>query len=103
METVQEAIARILPVLDECEVAKYKANGWNNIQPDAWHSKERKKFIALDCGSSGAFLIEKKTGEIYNIQGYGRPDHNKKRKADIGNILTVDPKVLWSKRWNYLR
>jgi hypothetical protein len=71
---------------------------------DHWHiKKEGKKFIYLDCGGSGAFLIEKATGELYNIKAYGVPDYNKKQKADIGNVLTVDPKVLHTKRWNYLR
>ena len=53
--------------------------------------------------TSGAFLVEKTTGEIYNIKAYGVPDHNKKAKANLGNITTVDPAVLHSKRYNYLR
>jgi len=71
---------------------------------DQWHiKKEGRKFIYLNCGSSGAFLIEKATGELYNIKGYGVPDYNKKQKADIGNLETVDPAILHTKRYNYLR
>lgn len=54
-------------------------------------------------GTCGCWLVEISTGELYNIQGYGVPDHNKKRKATIGNVWTVDAEYLWSKRWNPLR
>jgi hypothetical protein len=71
--------------------------------PPTWYAKERNKYTAIDCGGSGAFLLEKETGELFNIKGYGVPDHNKKRKANLGNIATVDAETLWRKRWNYLR
>ena len=64
---------------------------------------DRRKFVAINIGSSGAWMVEKATGEIFNIKGYGIPDYNKKRKADIGNIATVDPEAMHGKRWNYLR
>jgi hypothetical protein len=48
-------------------------------------------------------MVERSTGELFNIRGYGKIDRNKKAKADIGNIQTVDPRELLSKRWNYLR
>ena len=101
-ETLHDAITRVLAGLNEAEQRKHDANGYT-FKRDEWHAKGRDKFIALDCGGSGAFLIEKRTGELYNIQGYGRPDRNKKKKADIGNIFTVDPAWLWTKRYNYLR
>ena len=34
-------------------------------------AKERKKYIALDRGTSGAFLVDKETGDVYAIKGYG--------------------------------
>ena len=70
---------------------------------DAVTIKIGRKFVNLDIGRSGAFMVEKATGELYNIKGYGQPDYNKKKKADIGNIATVDPAWLLTKRWNYLR
>lgn len=70
---------------------------------DVWYAKPRHKFIALDCHTAGAFLVENKTGEIYNIKGYGQADYNKKAKANLGNILTADPELIHSKRWNYLK
>src|ERR1035437_6757293 len=74
----------------------------SNPHPDEVHIVERKKFNAIDIGHSGAWLVDKATGEIYNISGYGRPDYNKK-KADIGNIFTVAARVMHGKRYNYLR
>ena len=67
-----------------------------------WKDRGR-KFAAIDVGTSGAWLVEKATGEIYNIKGYGVPDYNKKQKANIGNIATVDAQAMHARRWNYLR
>lgn len=64
--------------------------------------KVGKKFVHINIGSSAAFLVDG-NGELYNTKGAGVPDYNKKVKADIGNVYTVDPKVLYTKRWNYLR
>lgn len=35
------------------------------------------KYIRLDVGSSGAFLLDSETGLIYGIKGYGVPDKKK--------------------------
>ena len=94
-----EVLADALCVLEQERIT---AMGYKH-PPERWHVKERTKFFALDCGGSGAFLIEKATGELYNIKGYGVADYNKKKKADLGNIATVDAMVLHGKRWNYLR
>lgn len=94
-------IDRVIAGLNEAEDAQHRAR-WST-EPDKWHAVHRQKFSALDCGSSGAFLVERATGELFNISAYGRADRNKKRKADLGNIATVEPKWLHGKRWNYLR
>ena len=88
--------------LNEIERRTHAENGYH-LAPPEWHLKERRLFWALDCGTSGAFLIEKATGELYNIKAYGVPDRNKKVKANLGTIVTVDPETLYRKRWNYLR
>lgn len=87
--------------LQKAEQARCDTHGYTLT--DKWHWTERTKYIAIDCGSSGAFLVEKSTGELFNIKGYGTPDLNKKRKANIGNIFTVDPSRLHGLRHNYLR
>lgn len=40
---------------------------------------DRKKYIALDRGQrgvnqSGVYLLDKATGDVYSIKGYGRPN-----------------------------
>ena len=66
-------------------------------------NRRGKKFYYIDIGSSGAWLVEIETGEIHNIKGYGVPDYNKKKKADIGNVATVDAARMLALRFNYLR
>ena len=34
-------------------------------------AKDRNKYVALDDGTSGAFLLEKTTGLVYRIKAYG--------------------------------
>ena len=100
------AIEVFLTRLNEIEKRKH-AKGFKDGVPtfpaDNWYAVERNKFIALNCRDSGAFMVEKATGELFNIKGYGRPDYNKKQKADLGNVLTADPETVHARRWNYLR
>ena len=93
---------QLVAALNVLSEAERKANGWvAGAEPITW--MERKKYVAIDIGSSGAWLVEKETGELYNISGYGVPDRNKKVKANLGNIATVDPAFLYARRYNYLR
>ena len=82
--------------------AREHAKRWNT-PPSIVRWSERKKYCAIDIGTSGAWLVEKDTGEIYNIKAYGVPDRNKKAKSDIGNAYTVDAETMWKLRYNYLR
>jgi hypothetical protein len=105
-----DAICIQLSILSEAEC---KQRGWTLVTRYYW--KERSKFVAIDSTvlnesaqlvkdteGSGYWLVEKSTGEIYNIKGYGVPDHNKKLKSNIGNIYTVDAARLFAMRHNYL-
>ena len=106
-------IKEIIKQLNFYEAEELKSKGYTNgaffnsdgnlMNSYNWNLKEKKKYYFLDCGGSGAFMVEKKTGEIFNIKAYGQIDKNKKLKADLGNINLVDVKVLHSKRYNYLR
>lgn len=58
-------------------------------------SKEKKKYFYIDFGTSGAFMVEKATGNIFNIKSYGQVDIKKCR----GNIKDIDIKELHKKRW----
>jgi len=44
-------------------------------------AKNRRRFIALDRDTSGMFLVERETGEVYSIQGYGVPNRK------VGSLL----------------
>jgi len=37
----------------------------------AKHASGRRKYICLDCGSSGHMMAEKATGKVYGIKAYG--------------------------------
>ena len=98
-----EQLGKLVAALQAEENAYHTARGYAGpADCVAWKDRGR-KFVAIDIGSSGAWLVEKSTGEIFNIKAYGVPDYNKKVKADIGNIATVEPKTMYNKRFNYLR
>ena len=102
MHNILESTAKLADALNVLEAAKFVALGYKHPH-DVWHVKERKKYLALDCGGSGAFLIERDTGEIFNIKAYGVADQNKKLKANLGNVMTAEPKFIHDRRYNYLR
>jgi len=97
-ETMNELVAK----LDAIETREHAKNYTTLADKVHWSAKG-KKFAYIDIGGSGAWLVEKTTGEIFNIKGYGTPDYNKKKKANIGNIYTVDPEQMHRRRWNYLK
>lgn len=109
--TVAESISinldRLIENLNKAKEKHLTAQGLTNLVDRGYNNfhinKVGQKFLYLDAGGSGCFLVEIATGELYNIKGYGVPDYNKKKKADIGNVATVDASWLYSKRWNYLR
>ena len=92
----ENKIKEIIDSLNEIEKQRLISKGFTTCsffddygtmtQKYTWHLKEGKKYDKLDCGSSGYFMIEKETGEIFNIKAYGVPDKNKKVKANLGNI-----------------
>jgi len=34
-------------------------------------AKARRKYICLDCGTSGVMMVERETGRVYGIKAYG--------------------------------
>ncbi len=45
-------------------------------------AKDRRKYIALDCDHSGAYLLDKTTGLIWHIKAYGVPN----KRHPLGHI-----------------
>ena len=56
---------------------------------------EKKKYFYLDEGTSGVFMVDKKTGDIYRIKAYGRIN----RQKFCGNITNVTGERILSLRW----
>lgn len=101
---IADRIKEVISSLNKLEAEKLRNEGYvNEINEHKWKAREKKKYFNLDVGSSGAFMVDRITGEIFNIKAYGQIDKNKKIKANLGNIKTCDIKTLHSKRWNYLR
>lgn len=110
-----EQINQLIAQLNVAEAERLTFNKFDNLLnkdgtplPDwTWHALEKKKFFHINCGTSGAFMVEKETGELFNIKAYGQIDKNKKLKANLGNLKDIksqyEATILHGKRWNYLR
>ena len=51
---------------------RYESLNYDTYAPK--HAVERKRWICLDEGSSGRFVVDRGTGEVYTIKAYGRPN-----------------------------
>lgn len=57
---------------------------------------EKKKYICLDEGNSGSFIVDKTNGNIYRLKSkYGVPN----KKKLVGHIDTVTGERLYELRW----
>ena len=78
--------------------AQYKALKYDRERQK--RATDRQKYIALDEGHSGAWLVDRATGDVYNIKSkYGVPDKSKR----LGHIDTVTGEELHQYRWWYKR
>ena len=57
----------------------------------AKRAKGRRKYIALDRGTSGVYLVDRMTGEVYTIKAYGVPNRR------IGHIEQVIAARSWAR------
>lgn len=106
MLTVRERIDMTAELLQLAVDRTHRTRGYTT-PPDVVSVKPKVKYTCIDIGTAGAFMVDNDTGELYNIKGYGTPDKNKKKKADLGNISfynTVEEcERLYALRYNYLR
>ena len=61
---------------------------YENLDVDECDPKsaiDRRQMIALDHGTSGAFLVEKATGFVWGIKGYGKK--NRVVSASLGELI----------------
>ena len=72
---------------------------YQNLDYDSYTPKRmviKSKYIYLDDGNSGAFILEKSTGDIFRIKSkYGVPN----RKKLVGNIENITGVALSRFRW----
>ena len=99
-------VERILSQWHETHRADYVAQGMTNLMR-TFDTQEQKhghiggKYMRLDVGGSGAWMLEMVTGDVYGIKGYGKID----RKKCAGNIFDpeFDGGVLFLDRFRHGR
>jgi hypothetical protein len=104
----QGVFDRLKQVLDQWHEA-HRADYMKNYKPEGnWfdereekHAHVGDKYIRLDVGGSGAWMLEAETGIVYGIKGYGKVD-KKKIAGDITDP-EFDGAVLFRDRFRYGR
>ena len=90
----------------EAHRQQFIRDGYTNLLP-SFDEREQKhihigdKYVRLDVGGSGAWMLEVATGNIYGIKGYGVP--NKAKIAGNLNDLQFDGAVLFRDRFRHGR
>lgn len=102
----KERLDLILSQWHEAHRASFVRDGFTNLlasfdEREQKHTHEGGKYIRLDVGSSGAWMLEISTGIIYGIKGYGVP--NKVKIAGDLNDLQFDGAVLFRDRFRHGR
>jgi hypothetical protein len=88
MEITLTQIQKLLKDWHEAgrEDFEVRYNNGGHFDSDYWKwLKEKRKYVNLNEGASGAFILDKTTGEIFQIKGYGVPN----RKKLVGHISTI--------------
>ena len=72
---------------------------WPALDYDTYEGKRaviKRKYVCLDEGISGVWLLERATGQIYHITAtYGVPD----RRKHLGHVDTITGADLHRLRW----
>jgi len=93
-----EKIEKLLTDWHEAGRAAFEKS-YHNLNYDTYTPKRmvvKSKYIYLDDGTSGAFILEKSTGNIFRIKSkYGVPN----RKKLVGNIENITGEALSRYRW----
>lgn len=93
-----ETVIKVLNQWHEAHRAKHIKSGY--ISPNFETHEEKHghlggKYMRLDVGGSGAWMLELATGDIYQIKGYGKVD----KKKCVGNIY--DPEFTGASLFKY--
>ena len=96
-------VQALLTAWHEAGRAAFEADGFKSLDYDspayAKTAAQRRKYICLDVGSSGAFMLDRASGMIYNIKGYGVPH----KRLPVGTLGEVTGAMLDGSRWRRLR
>ena len=101
-----DRIEQILSQWHEAHRAQFVRDGLTNLL-GSFDLQEKKhchvgaKYMRLDVGGSGAWMLEIATGVVYGIKGYGTPD-KKKIAGDI-NDPEFDGAILFRDRFRHGR
>ena len=102
LDQINVALRGILFMWHEAHRAEFVNRGYVNLLPtfdtqEEKHTHTGAKYIRLDVGSSGAWMLEIATGDIFGIKGYGVPD----KKKIVGNVgdPQFDGALLWRDRF----
>lgn len=99
-------LKRALDQWHEAHRAQFVRDGYTNLLPtfdtqEEKHAHIGDKYIRLDVGTSGAWMLEASTGIIYGIKGYGQVD--KKKIAGNINDPSFDGAILFRDRFRHGR
>jgi hypothetical protein len=101
-----ETVIRVMNQWHEAHRAEFVSSGYTHAL-ESFNEREEKhghiggKYMRLDTGTSGAFMLELATGDVYGIKGYGKID----KKKCSGNIYEpgFDGATLFKTRFQYGR
>jgi hypothetical protein len=96
VNTQLERVAELLRDWHEYGRQFWRHDGLDYDQQEPKSARGRRKYVLLDCGTSGAFALDKGTGEIFCIKAYGVPN----KKKLIGTLGTVTGEDLYRRRWS---
>ncbi len=66
--------------------ARIHSNADNYDRLNAKSAKQGRAYINLDDGTSGVFMVERATGYVYSIKGYGKID-KRKFAGTVANLM----------------
>lgn len=96
-----QRLAQVLSQWHEAHRAEFVARGYTNLMA-SFDTQEQKhmhvgdKYVRLDVGGSGAWMLDVATGIIYGIKGYGVPNKTK-IAGDINDPAFDGAVLLWDR------
>ena len=98
MENTEQQIQELIHDWHEQGRAAFESE-YHNLDYDSAgyrkSAKEKKKYVYLDDGTSGAFMLDRATGGIYTIKAYGCIN----RRGFVGNLGKISGATLVQYRW----